>query len=51
MKAYEASRVVADGACEVDMVINVGALKSDDHRLVDRDIAGVVEAATAAARW
>ena len=44
VKAYEASRVVADGACEVDMVINVGALKSGDHRLVERDIAAVVAA-------
>ena len=32
------------GACEVDMVLNVGALKSGDYRLVERDIAGVVEA-------
>jgi deoxyribose-phosphate aldolase len=43
VKAYEAARVVADGACEVDMVINVGALKSGDYRLVERDIAGVTE--------
>ena len=42
VKAYEAGRVVAEGACEVDMVINVGALKSGDYRLVERDIAGVV---------
>jgi len=44
VKAYEAARVVEDGACEVDMVINVGALKSADYRLVERDIAGVVQA-------
>jgi len=44
VKAFEAARVVAEGACEVDMVINVGALKSGDYRLVERDIAGVVEA-------
>ena len=43
VKAFEAARVVALGACEVDMVINVGALKSRDYRLVERDIAGVVE--------
>ena len=42
VKAYEAQRVVEHGACEVDMVINVGALKSGDYRLVERDIAGVV---------
>jgi deoxyribose-phosphate aldolase len=44
VKAFEASRVVEDGACEVDMVLNVGALKSGDYRLVERDIAGVVQA-------
>jgi deoxyribose-phosphate aldolase len=44
VKAYEAARVVEAGACEVDMVLNVGALKSGDYRLVQRDIAGVVEA-------
>jgi deoxyribose-phosphate aldolase len=43
-KAFEAARVVAEGACEVDMVLNVGALKSGDYRLVERDIAGVVQA-------
>jgi deoxyribose-phosphate aldolase len=43
VKAFEAARVVGQGACEVDMVINVGALKSGDYRLVERDIAGVVE--------
>jgi deoxyribose-phosphate aldolase len=47
VKAFEAGRVVADGACEVDMVINVGALKSGDYRLVERDIAGVVQASRA----
>lgn len=44
VKAIEAARVVAEGACEVDMVINVGALKSGEYRLVESDIAGVVEA-------
>jgi len=44
VKAVEASRVVADGACEVDMVVNIGALKSGDYRLVERDIAAVVQA-------
>jgi deoxyribose-phosphate aldolase len=44
VKAFEAARVVGDGAAEVDMVMNVGALKSRDHRLVARDVAGVVEA-------
>jgi deoxyribose-phosphate aldolase len=44
VKAFEAARSVADGAAEVDMVMNVGALKSADHRVVARDIAGVVDA-------
>jgi deoxyribose-phosphate aldolase len=44
VKAYETARVIADGACEVDMVLNVGALKSGDYRLVERDIALVAEA-------
>jgi deoxyribose-phosphate aldolase len=47
VKAYEAARAVADGACEVDMVVNVGALKSGDYRLVERDIALVAEACRA----
>jgi deoxyribose-phosphate aldolase len=43
VKAFEAARTVADGACEVDMVLNVGALKSGDHRLAERDVRAVVE--------
>ena len=45
VKAYEARRAIFDGASELDMVINVGALKSGDYELVSRDIAGVVEVA------
>jgi deoxyribose-phosphate aldolase len=44
VKAFEAARVTAEGACEVDMVMNVGALKSGDYRLVARDVVAVVEA-------
>ena len=44
VKAYEAARAVEQGACEVDMVMNVGALKSRDYRLTERDIAAVVAA-------
>jgi deoxyribose-phosphate aldolase len=50
VKAFEAARAVADGATEVDMVMNVGALKSRDHRLVARDVAAVVEACHPTAR-
>src|SRR5205085_7192453 len=45
VKAYEARRAILDGAREVDMVINIGALKSGDDCLVEQDIRAVVEAA------
>src|SRR6266852_7200260 len=45
VKAYEARRAILDGAREVDMVINIGALKSGDDCLVEHDIRSVVEAA------
>lgn len=45
VKAYETRRAIFDGAREVDMVINVGALKSGDDCAVEYDIRGVVEAA------
>jgi deoxyribose-phosphate aldolase len=41
VKQYETRRVIFDGASEVDMVINVGALKSGDLRTLERDIEGV----------
>ena len=44
VKAYEARRAVEQGAEEVDMVINIGALKSKDYALVEQDIRGVVQA-------
>lgn len=44
-KAAETAQAVADGAQEVDMVVNVGAIKSGDWALVERDIAAVVAAA------
>ena len=45
VKAYEARRAIFNGAREVDMVINVGALKSGDDCAVEEDIRAVVEAA------
>jgi deoxyribose-phosphate aldolase len=45
VKAYEARRAIFDGASEVDMVINVGALKSGDDCLVEHDIRSVVQVA------
>lgn len=44
VKALEARRAIRDGATEIDMVINIGALKSGDRDAVYRDIRGVVEA-------
>ena len=41
VKAYEAQQAMDDGATEVDMVINIGALKSKDYTLVEKDIATV----------
>src|SRR5687767_12161580 len=42
VKAYETRRAIFDGAREVDMVINIGALKSGDLHAVERDIEAVV---------
>jgi len=44
-KAIETRDAIANGATEIDMVINVGALKSGDDELVRRDIEAVVAAA------
>jgi deoxyribose-phosphate aldolase len=41
VKSYEAQQAIDDGATEVDMVLNIGALKSKDYALVERDIASV----------
>ncbi len=43
VKNYETRRAIYDGATEIDMVINVGALKSGDLRTVERDIEAVVD--------
>ena len=44
IKALEARRAIRDGAREIDMVINIGALKGGDEALVYRDIRTVTEA-------
>lgn len=44
-KASETRTAIADGAEEIDMVLNIGALKSGEHDRVYDDIAGVVKAA------
>jgi deoxyribose-phosphate aldolase len=43
-KASEAKDAVQKGATEVDMVINIGAVKDKNYELVEQDIRGVVEA-------
>ncbi|QBI21878.1 deoxyribose-phosphate aldolase [Egibacter rhizosphaerae] len=43
-KALEARRALRDGATEIDMVVNVGALKSGHHDDVRADIEGVADA-------
>ena len=47
-KVHEASRALEDGATELDMVIDIGALKSGRDEDVQRDITAVVEVARAA---
>ena len=42
-KNFETRRAIFDGATEIDMVINVGALKSGDLRTVERDIEAVTD--------
>lgn len=44
IKAMETRQALRDGAREIDMVINIGALKSGDYDLVERDIAMVSDA-------
>jgi deoxyribose-phosphate aldolase len=41
VKEHETRRAIFDGAREIDMVINIGALKSGDLRIVERDIEAV----------
>jgi deoxyribose-phosphate aldolase len=45
VKAYEAQQAIDDGATEIDMVINIGALKGGEYDLVERDIAMVTRTA------
>lgn len=43
-KAFEAEAAIENGATEIDMVINIGALKSQDYRMVAKDIQVVCDA-------
>ncbi len=49
LKAQETRAVVLLGAKEVDMVVNIGAVKSGDWELVEKDIQAVVNAARGSA--
>lgn len=48
VKAFEAKKAVAEGAQEIDMVINIGALKDGDDNYVENDIYQVVQASQGA---
>lgn len=48
VKAFETRNALENGATEIDMVLNIGALKAGETDLVARDIRGVVEVAHAA---
>ena len=50
VKAFETRDALENGATEIDMVINIGALKAGESELVARDIRGVVQTAHAAGR-
>ncbi|GGA32518.1 deoxyribose-phosphate aldolase [Psychrobacillus lasiicapitis] len=45
VKAFETTNAIQNGAQEIDMVINVGALKDRDYNFVQKDIEAVVQAA------
>lgn len=45
VKAFETTNAIENGAEEIDMVINIGALKSGDTKYVQQDIEAVVHAA------
>ena len=42
VKAFETKNAIENGAQEVDMVINIGALKDRDYELVESDIRAVM---------
>ena len=47
VKAFEAENAIKQGAAEIDMVINIGALKARDLEVVAKDLRGVVNASHA----
>ncbi|WP_373558570.1 deoxyribose-phosphate aldolase [Bacillus sp. FJAT-45350] len=49
VKAFETKNAIENGATEIDMVINIGALKDKNDSLVEQDIRAVVDAAKGSA--
>lgn len=49
VKAFESSEAIKNGADELDMVINIAALKNRDYDVVEKDIKAVVDAANGSA--
>jgi len=49
VKAFEAKQAIENGAQEIDMVVNVGAIKSSKYDVVKEDIKAVVDAASGCA--
>ncbi|KPV63194.1 MAG: Deoxyribose-phosphate aldolase [Candidatus Bathyarchaeota archaeon BA2] len=45
IKAFEAKNAIEKGAQEIDMVMNIGALKSGNYELVKKDMTAVIEVA------
>ena len=45
VKSFEASRVISLGADEIDMVLNIGALKAKDYSFVEKEISELVRVA------
>jgi deoxyribose-phosphate aldolase len=43
-KAYEAAAAIEDGAREIDMVMNIGAMKAGDYKTVEADMAALRKA-------
>ncbi|MFC0560759.1 deoxyribose-phosphate aldolase [Halalkalibacter alkalisediminis] len=46
VKRFETEDAIENGATEIDMVINIGALKNEDNEFVQKDIEAVVNAAS-----
>ena len=43
IKVYEAAKAIHEGASHIDMVMNIGALKSKEYKIVEKDIRAIVD--------